>query len=352
MDAMNTVPKSKQCHGIFAALFNSLGCAVTGLLVKLSSVFNPFVLLMWSTCSSFLCLCPLVKRKNIVHIFRLATCIERLAVIGCVLSLPLCSICGYMSMVYMEFADSFAIQQSNVVICSLLAWILLREPLHWIDWTCLLVTTTGILLIARPKFLFGSQSESNQEYSDRWKGIVYALVSAMASSFFGVARRKIVDVDNLALLLLQTGFAFPVHTVLALTVTPDNLPPLFACGPALDKFYLAFSGILHGGCVMCNFALFKCLPAVYAMTLKALSSVFSYILQISFKMEPTISWLSLMGSMLIVASVIAKVVYLQCKIDSSAGQYEGTAEDEGGRDGRKYRNNADISHIEYTCFVK
>ena len=81
----------------------------------------------------------------------------------------------------------------------------LKEPLHWIDWTCLLVTTTGILLIARPKFLFGSQSESNQEYSDRWKGIVYALVSAMASSFFGVARRKIVDVDNLALLLLQVG---------------------------------------------------------------------------------------------------------------------------------------------------
>ena len=79
---------------------------------------------------------------------------------------------------------------------------MLKEPLFWIDGLCLISTMTGILLVAKPEFIFGGYSES-VDYSERWKGIVMAITGATLSSLFAVGRRKIVHLESSALGLFQ-----------------------------------------------------------------------------------------------------------------------------------------------------
>ena len=159
--------------------------------------------MMWSSSSILLYLSPFVSKKDLRQPFQVRTPCEKLAVAACVSFAPICSTLGYLSILYMEFADSFAIQQSNVVMCTLLAWILLKEPLVWIDCICLVMTMTGIVLIARPDFVFGSHSLDGSVYTDRWKGTLIALVGATLSSLFGVSRRKIANIDHRSLAIFQ-----------------------------------------------------------------------------------------------------------------------------------------------------
>ena len=113
------LPKPRHGHykGVICSLGNSLGGALAGLLAKLSNIFNPFVLLMFSTLSMLLCLSAIMKKSDLADIFKVKTCSGKLAVIACLFFYPLSSTLGFLSIVYMEYADSYAIQQSNVVIC-------------------------------------------------------------------------------------------------------------------------------------------------------------------------------------------------------------------------------------------
>lgn len=92
----------------------------------------------------------------------------------------------------MPLADATVIMFSNPVFTSVLAWIFLKERCTIWDCVFTVFTLAGVILIARPPFIFGkhlSGIESN--YSNHIKGAVAAFAAAIGAACTIVVLRKI-----------------------------------------------------------------------------------------------------------------------------------------------------------------
>ncbi|XP_035001336.1 solute carrier family 35 member G1 [Hippoglossus stenolepis] len=91
----------------------------------------------------------------------------------------------------MPLADATVIMFSNPVFTSLLAWIFLKEKCTIWDCVFTVFTLTGVLLIARPPFLFGQQVRGIEgNYTSHVKGTIAAFAGAVAAAFTFVILRK------------------------------------------------------------------------------------------------------------------------------------------------------------------
>ncbi|XP_061563928.1 solute carrier family 35 member G1 [Cololabis saira] len=91
----------------------------------------------------------------------------------------------------MPLADATVIMFSNPVFTSLLAWIFLKEKCTL--WDCLFTafTLTGVILIARPPFLFGEVVGGIEgDYTNHVKGTIAAFAGAVGAAFTFVILRK------------------------------------------------------------------------------------------------------------------------------------------------------------------
>ncbi|TDG98021.1 hypothetical protein EPR50_G00213930 [Perca flavescens] len=91
----------------------------------------------------------------------------------------------------MPLADATVIMFSNPVFTSLLAWIFLKE--RCTIWDCIFTvfTITGVLLIARPPFLFGDHRRGIEgNYANHIKGTIAAFAGAIGAAFTFVVLRK------------------------------------------------------------------------------------------------------------------------------------------------------------------
>ncbi|KAM6951787.1 solute carrier family 35 member G1 [Aplochiton taeniatus] len=91
----------------------------------------------------------------------------------------------------MPLADATVIMFSNPVFTSLLAWIFLKEKCTL--WDCLFTvfTLTGVILIARPPFLFGERvSGIESDYARHLKGTAAAFAGALGAACTFVLLRK------------------------------------------------------------------------------------------------------------------------------------------------------------------
>ncbi|XP_029383506.1 solute carrier family 35 member G1 [Echeneis naucrates] len=91
----------------------------------------------------------------------------------------------------MPLADATVIMFSNPVFTSLLAWIFLKERCTIWDCVFTVFTITGVILIARPPFLFGDHLRGIEgNYSNHIKGTIAAFAGAVAAAFTFVVLRK------------------------------------------------------------------------------------------------------------------------------------------------------------------
>ncbi|XP_028287955.1 solute carrier family 35 member G1 [Parambassis ranga] len=91
----------------------------------------------------------------------------------------------------MPLADATVIMFSNPVFTSLLAWIFLKEKCTL--WDCLFTvfTIAGVILIARPPFLFGERLRGIEgNYASHIKGTIAAFAGAIGAAFTFVVLRK------------------------------------------------------------------------------------------------------------------------------------------------------------------
>ncbi|XP_034070410.1 solute carrier family 35 member G1 isoform X2 [Gymnodraco acuticeps] len=80
----------------------------------------------------------------------------------------------------MPLADATVIMFSNPVFTSILAWIFLKERCTIWDCVFTVFTITGVLLIARPPFLFGDHRRTiDGNYNNHIKGTIAAFVAAI-----------------------------------------------------------------------------------------------------------------------------------------------------------------------------
>lgn len=92
----------------------------------------------------------------------------------------------------MPLADATVIMFSNPVFTSLLAWIFLKEKCSIWDCVFTVFTLTGVVLIARPPFLFGEHLGGIEgNYTNHVKGTIAAFAGAIGAACTFVILRKL-----------------------------------------------------------------------------------------------------------------------------------------------------------------
>lgn len=198
----------------------------------------------------------------------------------------------------MPLADATVIMFSNPVFTSLLAWIFLKERCTIWDCVFTVFTLTGVILIARPPFLFGKHLGGIEgNYTNHIKGTVAAFAGAIGAAFTFVVLRKIGKSVHYYLSVWYYAVIGLLQCIIAVSVLGEWKIP--DCGR--DRWLLMLIAVL--GIAGQSF-LTKALQIEKAgpvALLRTVDVVLAFIFQfIFFNRSPT--WWSLGGALCVVAS--------------------------------------------------
>ncbi|XP_077206407.1 solute carrier family 35 member G1-like isoform X5 [Paroedura picta] len=186
----------------------------------------------------------------------------------------------------------------NPVFTSLLAWIFLKEKYSPWDLLFTLFAITGVVLIARPPFLFGSKVAGIEgSYTDHLKGTIAALSSAICTSSTFVILRKVgISVHYFLSIWYYAVIGLIVCIIALFAMDVWTLPH---CGK--DRFLLILMGLFGlGGQIFLTKAL-QIEKAGPVSIMKTMDVVFAFIFQIIFLSHiPT--WWTVGGALCVVAS--------------------------------------------------
>ncbi|XP_061822723.1 solute carrier family 35 member G1 [Nerophis lumbriciformis] len=141
----------------------------------------------------------------------------------------------------MPLADATVIMFSNPVFTSLLAWIFLKEKCTLWDCAFTVFTLTGVILIARPPFLFGKQFQGIEgNYVNHIKGTIAAFAGAIGAACTMVILRKLGKSVHYYLSVWYYAVIGFIECVIAVTVLGEwKLPD---CGH--DRWMLMLIAVL------------------------------------------------------------------------------------------------------------
>ncbi len=137
--------------------------------------------------------------------------------------------CFYYAVTHLPLADATVIQYTNPVLTAVLAALVLREKLRWPDAAASFAALSGVVLVARPTFLFGGAQLN-------LGAVGIALVGACFSATAYVLVRKLRETDDPLVIV----FYFPLVAV------PASLPsviPVAVWPQGIQWVYLLMVGI-------------------------------------------------------------------------------------------------------------
>uniref|UniRef100_A0A8C0GZ90 Solute carrier family 35 member G1 n=1 Tax=Chelonoidis abingdonii TaxID=106734 RepID=A0A8C0GZ90_CHEAB len=204
----------------------------------------------------------------------------------------------YYAFQVMPLADATVITFSSPVFTSLLAWIFLKEKYSLWDLLFTLFTITGVVLIARPPFLFGSSITGIEgNYTNHLKGTIAAVVSAVSTASTFVILRKMGKSVSYFLSIWYYAVIGLIECIVALFVIDEWTLPY--CGT--DRLLLILIGLLGlGGQIFITKAL-QIEKAGPVAIMKTMDVVFAFILQILF-LNHLPTWWTVGGALCVVAS--------------------------------------------------
>ncbi|XP_060884007.1 solute carrier family 35 member G1 [Labrus mixtus] len=204
----------------------------------------------------------------------------------------------YYAVQQMPLADATVIMFSNPVFTSLLAWIFLKERCTIWDCVFTLFTLTGVILIARPPFIFGEDPNGIEgNYSNHLKGTIAAFAGAIGAAFTFVVLRKIGKSVHYYLSVWYYAVIGFIECVITVTILGEWKIPF--CGR--DRWILVLIAVLGiAGQIFLTKAL-QIEKAAPVALMRTFDVVLSFIFQfIFFNRAPT--WWSLGGALCVVAS--------------------------------------------------
>ncbi|CAN9509240.1 unnamed protein product [Ophioblennius macclurei] len=144
----------------------------------------------------------------------------------------------------MPLADATVITFSNPVFTSILAWIILKEKCTIWDGIFTVFTFAGVVLIARPPFIFGSAvGDIETDYTKRMKGVAAAFTSAITAAFTLVILRKLGKSVHYYLSVWYYAVIGLLQSVIVVSALGEwKLPP---CGR--DRWLLILIAVLGVG---------------------------------------------------------------------------------------------------------
>ncbi|XP_056433386.1 solute carrier family 35 member G1 [Gadus chalcogrammus] len=204
----------------------------------------------------------------------------------------------------MPLADATVIMFSNPVFTALLAWIFLKEKCTLWDCFFTVFTLTGVILIARPPFLFGERPPGIEgNYTNHIKGTIAAFAGAMGAACTMVVLRKMGKSVHYYLSVWYYAVIGLAECLIVLAVLGQwALPP---CGR--DRWILmliAVLGIAGQAFLTKALQIEKAGPVALMRTLDVLLAfVFQFVF---FGRAP--SWWSLGGALCVVLSTVGVVL--------------------------------------------
>ncbi|XP_015262104.1 PREDICTED: solute carrier family 35 member G1-like [Gekko japonicus] len=211
----------------------------------------------------------------------------------------------YYALQVMPLADATVISFSSPAFTTLFAWIFLKEKYSPWDLFFVLLTITGVVLIARPPFLFGSKvAVIEGNYTDHLKGTIVALISAICASSAFVIIRKVGKSVHYLLTIWYYAIVGLIICIITLFVLDSWSLPY--CGR--DRFLLILIG-LFGFCgQICLTKALQIEKAGPVAVMKTMAVVFAFIFQIIF-LNTFPTWWSFGGALCVVASSTGTVLW-------------------------------------------
>nr|XP_001341822.1 solute carrier family 35 member G1 isoform X1 [Danio rerio] len=204
----------------------------------------------------------------------------------------------YYAVLQMPLADATVIMFSNPVFTALLAWIFLKERCTIWDVVFTVFTLTGVILIARPPFLFGGElSGIEGDYSSHIKGTVAAFSGAVGAACTMVILRKIGKRVHYFLSVWYYAVLGLIECVVVLFILDEWTIP--SCG--WDRWTLMAIGVLGiAGQAFLTKAL-QIEKAGPVALMRTMDVVLAFVLQFLFlNRKPT--WWSLGGALCVISS--------------------------------------------------
>eukprot|EP01112_Ceratiomyxa_fruticulosa_P000481 TRINITY_DN1043_c0_g3_i1.p1 TRINITY_DN1043_c0_g3~~TRINITY_DN1043_c0_g3_i1.p1 ORF type:complete len:362 (+),score=36.50 TRINITY_DN1043_c0_g3_i1:275-1360(+) len=303
IDKFSLIQALKNRIGLVYTIIAALLFSVMNLMVKLSSELPSFEIVF---IRSFLCLigCLIFLGYKKVYIFGPAEKRKLLFVRGCFGFIGLS--CTYYSVTVLPLSDAITLSFFNPVFTALLARIILKEKWGVVDFLCTLLSIAGVVLVARPEFIFHTQLGDGVNAGARTLAVIVALCGALSGAFAYVTVRSVGSSVNPFVLVLYFS---TISTVL-------SLPFCFGIPSQRQKFHipsLHFIPILLGlstsaffGQGLLNRGL-QLEKAGRASAMNYLQIVFSLLSEVLF-LNTVPEWTSVIGACLVMASSITNFV--------------------------------------------
>lgn len=209
-----------------------------------------------------------------------------------------------LSITHINVADTTTILYTSLISVGILSWMILREPLRPFDFLFALLAFIGVVFVARPPFIFGSD-DSGEEISDNSTllGILFALIAAFSISFQYILIRKqsLLGIHTLFSMFFNSTVVVIVSVIAAVIVNDWTKPTLQDC---LYIFLTGFGNLL--GQTALYFAL-KDVSATVVTIMLTLEIVFSFLFQFLI-LGVSAVWSSYVGAAFVIGACIGVTI--------------------------------------------
>ncbi|XP_076304726.1 solute carrier family 35 member G1-like [Tachypleus tridentatus] len=203
----------------------------------------------------------------------------------------------YYSFRLIPLADASTISFSAPVFVSIFACVLLKEPCGLFDLGTVITTMVGVVLIAKPSFLFGGDTR-NLSMKDQIMGSLMAFCGCLSVALTYIFIRKLQKTHYSVIIISFSLVAIFINSIILTVINDWSFP---ACGrDGWLILLLGFTGIIGQFFVTASLKLEDAGPASIA---RAIDVVMAFIYQVAF-LEETIEWTSVLGAVLVCSCVV------------------------------------------------
>lgn len=154
-------------------------------------------------------------------------------------------LCFFYAVTHLPLADATVIHFTNPVFTMVLASLLLHEAAGWREAAGLVVSLTGVILVARPSFLFGGLASDLDMFA-----VGVALAGAILSALAYTVVRRLREIEHHLVVvfyfpLVATPASVPIMVPHAVWPTPTELVWLLAVGVVTQIAQIFLTKGLH-----------------------------------------------------------------------------------------------------------
>ncbi|CAG2170137.1 unnamed protein product [Oppiella nova] len=207
-----SLPEMIPAFGIMMSILSVIAFSVASVIVKIITDLHSLqVLFIRCTFQLIFYIVPVIYHRHNVF-----------GVPGHRIDLFLRAICGTSAAIFIYQAyrliplgDATTIQFSSPVIVIFLAVFILKEPLTWLQGCTGIITFVGVIVIAKPEFIFGTDTYAT---NDRTQGLIFSVVAALSTASVMLILRKLRTTPLPVVIIWFSGVAMAASLTTVLIV--------------------------------------------------------------------------------------------------------------------------------------